>query len=186
MCSTAALAFALLALLALGCAPRPEEPLNVIIVSLDDLRADRLGAYGYARDTSPQIDAFAHEGVVFRDAITQFTSTWHSHRALFSGRYAFRPGDRTFLAEQLRAHGYRTAAFTGGGFLNRKFGLDAGFEVYFDELDHGRLDLILEPALEWLERNRGEPFFLFFHTYEAHCPWAPPEPYRSLFVGEQA
>jgi arylsulfatase len=183
-----AAALALLALctaLVLGWALRPQPPLNLIIVSLDDLRADRLGAYGYARDTTPQIDAFAREGVIFTDAHTQFTSTWHSHRALFSGRYAFRPGDRVFLAELFRAQGYRTAAFTGGGYLNRKFGLDRGFDVYFDEFDYGSLDLILQPVLEWLGQNRNEPFFLFLHTYGIHCPWAPPEPYRSLFVGDR-
>jgi arylsulfatase A-like enzyme len=176
---------ALCAALVLGRALRPQPPLNVIIVSLDDLRADRLGAYGYARDTTPQIDAFAREGVIFTDALTQFTSTWHSHRALFSGRYPFRPGDRVFLAELFRARGYRTAAFTGGGYLNRKFGLDRGFDLYFDAHDYTGLDLTLGPALEWLGQNRNEPFFLFLHTYDIHCPWSPPEPYRSLFVGDR-
>jgi arylsulfatase A-like enzyme len=182
----AALASAALgAALVLGWATRPRAPLNLIILSLDDLRADRLGAYGYARDTTPQIDAFAREGVIFADALTQFTSTWHAHVALFSGRYPFRLGERIFLAERLRAQGYRTAAFTGGGYLNRRFGLDPGFDLYFDARDYAGLDLLLGPALEWLERNRSEPFFLFFHTYDIHCPWAPPEPYRSLFLGDR-
>jgi arylsulfatase A-like enzyme len=176
---------ALCTALALRWALRPPRPLNVIIVSLDDLRADRLGAYGYARDTTPQIDAFAREAVILTDALTQFTSTWHSHRAFFSGRHPFWAGPRVLLAERLRERGYRTAAFTAGGYMNRKFGLSRGFDVYVDEHDYGGLEIVLGPALEWLDANRREPFFLFLHTYDIHCPWAPPEPYRSLFVGDR-
>lgn len=173
------------AALVLGWSLRSQAPLNVLIVSLDDLRADRVGAYGYTRDTTPQLDAFAREGVVFRDAITQFTSTWHSHRSLFSGRYPFWSGPRVFLAERLRERGYRTAAFTAGGYMNRKYGLGRGFDVYVDEHEYGGLDDVLGPALEWLAAHRDEPFFLFLHTYDVHCPWAPPEPYRSLYVGDR-
>ena len=103
-----------------GCASGPPPPVNVIVISLDTLRADRLGAYGYARVTSPRLDAFAERNIVFLNAHTQFTSTHYSHQALFTGRYPFRLGLAPSLAQLLKASGYRTAGFTGGGYVSRE------------------------------------------------------------------
>jgi arylsulfatase A-like enzyme len=146
--------------------PRP----SVVLVSLDTLRADRLGSYGYRRrPTSPHLDAFAASNLRFEQAIAQAPWTKPSHRSLLTGLY---PSDRShrgerFLAVPLLGAGYRTLAATGGGQLDSRFGFGAGFEVYRTE--------------EWLEaperlvervaRETPEPFFLFLHTYATHEPY---------------
>ncbi len=156
---------------------------NVILVSLDTLRADRLGAYGYARETSPAIDALAAESIVFSNAVAQYTVTKTSHRSLFTSRRRYADEDPTW-AEILRERGYRTAAFTGGGFMNRRFGHARGFDLYFDAVRYNGLEDLTPRVLDWLERNRDVPFFLFVHTYDVHCPYAPPEPWFSTFTDD--
>lgn len=167
---------------------------NVVMVSVDTLRADRLGAYGYDRPTSPHLDALARESVVFRDVLAQAPSTASSHRSLFMGRYVseHRNGEIEWptLAGVLREHGWRTAAFVDGGKLTRAFGLDRGFEVYEESGrpeniaagPTGGLPVLAPKALAWLRDHRGERSFLFLHTYEVHCPYVPPEPWKSQFT----
>lgn len=167
---------------------------NVIMISIDTLRSDRLGCYGYTRPTSPNLDAFARANVVFKDVVAQSSSTAPSHAALFSSTYPFQHHrhftEETALAGILRSHGYRTAAFVDGGQMRRVFGLDKGFELY---VDGGNTDKyanvaktrrgirrIKEEAIEWLA-NTHEPFFLFIHCYDVHCPYNPPAPYLAMF-----
>lgn len=165
---------------------RPAPPFNLIIISLDDLRADRVGAYGYGRDTTPNLDAFARTALVFRDTHTQYTSTRDSHRAALSGRYPWR-GWRPLLSELLSEAGYRTAAFTSGGFMNRRWGMAEGFEVYVDRYNYAEAGLTkLWPlARQWLQQEAPRPFYILLHTYDVHCPWDPPPPYRFAFLGER-
>lgn len=167
-----------------GCRAPVCEGCNLVLVSLDTLRADRLGSYGYTRNTSPGIDALADRSFVFLNAIAQFPSTPESHRSLFTGRYAFRGGRAPTLAQILRQQGYRTAGFTGGGFVHRRFGLAGGFEHYYDEVEYNGLRDITPRLLTWLREGRNAPFFLFIHTYDIHCPYTPPEPYFSMFAGD--
>jgi arylsulfatase A-like enzyme len=167
---------------------------NLILFSLDTLRADRLGVYGYNRATSPNIDVFARESVVFLDTLAQAATTAPSHRSLFTGRYVHEHGNKTdgmpVLASLLHSAGYETAAFVDGGQLRPKFGFQAGFEEYYDTGNAhkagaavgGGLREINPRVLDWLKRDRSEPFFLFVHTYDVHCPYTPPEPYFSMFV----
>jgi arylsulfatase A-like enzyme len=177
---------------AVSCARAPGSPPRaVVIVSIDTLRPDHLGCYGYARPTSPQIDRFREEAVLFEEAVAHAPSTLSSHASLLSSllpphhgasvlkRSAVAPGV-TLLAEVLRDAGFATASFNGGGQLHPVWGLDRGFDIYesFAESDGRRLgeDTLrerLDAARGWLESVRNEPFFLFLHTYEVHHPYTP-------------
>jgi arylsulfatase A-like enzyme len=164
-------------------APRKEanRPPNVIWISVDTLRADRLGAYGYTRrPTSPHLDAFAREGVRFAWAISQSPWTRPSHRSMLTGLY---PGAKAGLRSPLvgvplRAAGYRTIAMTGAGQMDSSFGFDLGFEIY------RVFDWIHDPvaALDWIEARSGAPFFAFLHTYETHEPYS----HREMAAGMPA
>lgn len=173
---------------ALGCAP--EKPLrgpwNLLLLSIDTLRADHLGAYGYGPPTSPFIDALAAEGIVFERASAQAPSTLLSHAAMLTSqipqhhrashvRYLPLAEDAVTLAEVLAARGYETVSWNGGGQLDRAFGLAQGFAIY--EKGPDPFEWAVERSQAWLEarRTRGEqrPFFLFLHTYEAHHPYTP-------------
>jgi arylsulfatase A-like enzyme len=182
-CSTGPVVLALLAAAAAGgsgCARAAPQPANVVLLCLDTLRADHLGAYGYERDTSPTIDALAAESVVFERAIAQASSTLPSHRALFQSRLASHTTeDAPVLAEVLARAGFRTAAFTGGGNVSAAFGFARGFEVY-DE-DRGGLPASLPKVEAWLREHAGERFFLFLHTYDIHLPYDPPPPFDTMF-----
>jgi arylsulfatase A-like enzyme len=171
-----------------------------VLVSIDTLRPDHLGCYGYAKPTSPRIDAFRREAVLLREVVAEAPSTLASHASMFTSlrvahhgasiaaESALRPGVVT-LAELLRQAGFATASFNGGGQLHRTFGLDRGFEVYESatdasttiEIGEDTLAQQVERARPWLERVASRPFFLFLHTYEVHHPYTPsPERLRSL------
>ena len=115
---------------------------NVVLVSMDTLRADHTGAYGYGLPTTPQLDLFAQEAVLFEDAVSQSAWTRPAHTSMFTGLYpaehgvismggnAKVPGDLPTLAERMREGGYATAAFTGGANMSARFGFDRGFDLY--------------------------------------------------------
>ncbi len=165
-----------------------------MLVSIDTLRADHLGSYGYARPTSPRLDAFAERGALFRRALSSSSWTLPAHMSLLTGLEPPTHGlvdypsfgklaeEHQTLAEILRERGYRTAAFTGGGWVSEKTGMDAGFDVFESE---GRRFEDTWPLLErWLAARRSEePFFLFWHGFNVHKPYAPPPPYDRLFCG---
>jgi arylsulfatase A-like enzyme len=150
---------------------------NVLLISVDTLRADHLHAYGYDRPTSPNIDRLAREAVLFEQNINTGGGTLPVHVSMFtslpptvhgvwadSGRSLDR--QRITLADQLHAAGYRTGAFTGGGFVSSSFGLAKGFDD-FDELGGG-LRAELPRLYGWLDRHQGGKLFLFLHTYDVH------------------
>ena len=146
-----------------------EPGIDVILISLDTLRADRLGCYGYPIDTSPNLDRFAEQGVRFERAVSQAPWTLPSHRALFSGLYpTARDLDKSpTMAQALRRQGYRTEALTGGGQMDFRMGFAEGFDAY------RVFDWIRNPDWleDWLERSGGRKRFLFLHTYEVHDPY---------------
>jgi len=167
---------------------------NVVLVSIDTLRADRLGAYGHARPTSPTIDQrLAATGVVFERCLSQSPKTTPSHMTMLTSLYpcvhgiplwegagpgpVLNPAVHT-LAEVLKNAGYATGAFTGRGHVHRSRGFGQGFEVYRHRRQYGRepegRSRELGEALEWIGRNRQRKFFLFFHTYAVHDPYLPP------------
>lgn len=157
---------------------------NILLISIDTLRADHLSGYGYARSTSPNMDRLAEQGVLFETAIAQAPWTLPSHMSIFTGLYAsrhrvtapeYRLGQEfTTLAEILGAHGYVTAAFTGGAFVSRRYGYQ-GFDLFKSKEE--RAELTLRKAMDWLRTDSSKPFFLFFHTYEVHSPYDPPAGY---------
>ena len=182
----------------------PSERRNVVFLSIDTLRADRLGCYGAERATSPHLDAFARGAVVFEEAISAAPWTTPAHISLMTGLFpeahgvlaypnpgVLHPGVVT-LAEILSAQGWSTAGFTEGGYAKGATGLDDGFETFpswprddegfvSHELEPSRLAENTERALVWLRDHADEPFFLFFHTYEPHFEYRPPlEEIRSL------
>lgn len=190
-------------LVALGaaCESRSERAPNLVVIALDTLRPDHLGCYGYARDTSPNLDRWAAQSVVFENAqsaapwtapslISLMTSLYPSVHGVASFNDPGQMNERvTTLAEVLAARGYWTAAFTDGGYAKAQFGLGQGFRTY--PLNEGdlpgehasnlrepsRLRPNIDRTLRWLDEVDDEPFFLFFHTYEIHGPYQPPEPY---------
>lgn len=154
---------------------------NLILISLDTLRPDHLGLYGYSRATSPNLDRFAQRAVVFERATAQASSTRPSHQSLFLSKP---PSTAALgglaLAEVLAEQGFRTAAYTGGGNISSKLGFARGFEVY--EENSAGLASELPKAAAWLRTHRDERFFLFLHTYDIHLPYDPPEPHYSMFT----
>ncbi|NQY91474.1 MAG: sulfatase [Deltaproteobacteria bacterium] len=155
---------------------------NVVLVSMDTLRADHTGAYGYGLPTTPQLDLFAQEAVLFEDAVSQSAWTRPAHTSMFTGLYpaehgvismggnAKVPGDLPTLAERMREGGYATAAFTGGANMSARFGFDRGFDLYKSP---GKLmGEGVKPALDWVDSlPAGKPFFLFVHGFEPHRPY---------------
>jgi len=161
---------------------------NVLLISVDTLRADHVGAYGWPRPTTPQIDTLARDGVTFTQAICQNTNTNPSHASILSGLYPRTHGnlDNYFmmidaidlLPEILRRRGYATAAFVSGYTLKEKIcRLDQGFDVYDDEFAgrERRGGQTVDRALAWLRaRDRRTPYFLFVHLFDPHGPYDPP------------
>ena len=186
---------------------RGDGEYNVLLITVDTIRADRLGAYGFEGIDTPIIDSLAARGVTFTRAYSPTPLTLPSHASIFSGTFppyhgvrdngAFAvPAELTLMAEVFQANGFATAAFVGAFVLDSRFGLDQGFESYFDDFELPRQNIIglgtvqrpaeevIDAALEWLEGEGGLPFFLWVHLYDPHTPYAPPEPYRSEYAGK--
>ncbi len=195
--STARLLAPLLCVLSIGCstrAPEADARANVVLISIDTLRADHLGCYGYERATSPNVDAFCRESVVFEKAFAHAPSTLpshasiltslvpHHHGASWENKRAL-PDASTTLSEVLAEAGYSTAAFTGGGQLDPLFGLTQGFDAY-EVLAADDFEATVDRTLEWLDEGGKEPFFLFLHTYQVHHPYDP-APERLAELGHE-
>lgn len=166
----------------------------VVLVSVDTLRADHLGAYGYGPPTSPAIDRFSRTAIVFEQAVAQAPSTLHSHASLLASLLPHHHGaswsrrqplraDVPTLAEALASAGYSTGAFTGGGQVAAEFGLDRGFDVYRVADGPDGLVQVVAAAFEWTDAaiEEGRPFFLFLHTYQVHHPYTPSDEDLSRF-----
>ncbi|MCL4736368.1 MAG: sulfatase-like hydrolase/transferase [Candidatus Omnitrophica bacterium] len=166
---------------------------DVILISIDTLRADAVSLIG-GGDTTPFLDHyFGERGVVFTEAEAPSSWTLPSHASLFLSQYVSRHGvrmhydmispDTQGLAELFSDHGYETAAFVDREFLNYRFGFSQGFKRYDQEAGH--FASILPRCMDWLNRrNRNIPLFLFLHTYDVHDPYTPPEPYRQRYIKE--
>ena len=186
--------------------PRPP---NIILISIDTLRADRLGVHGYERATTPHIDAFAREAVRFSNAVSQAPTTAPAHMSIFTGLMpavhrvsnihagppqALDPGIPT-LTELLRDAGYYTAGFHGGGNIDGSLGFERGFDFYSqDYVSYNWMGAYHDPAdldaiRAWLRiaRGRGKPLFLFLHHYVCHSPYiSAPEAFRDRFLAGRA
>ena len=175
---------------------------NVLLVTIDTLRADRVGAYGKASGLTPTIDRLAREGVRFDNARSHVPLTLPSHVSLLTARIPPRHGVRdngTYrldagqptIATLLHASGYRTAAFVGAFVLDARFGLARGFDLYDDFYGEGtipgrvevverRAEKVTTPAAAWIA-SAATPWFAWVHLYDPHEPYAPPEPYAARF-----
>ncbi len=196
--ATASLAVLLLAAAVGHAAPPP--PVNVVVITLDTLRADRVGAYGYKAAATPNLDRLAAEGVRFERAYTPVPITLPSHAVLFTGTYPMYNGMHDFsgnnlnpqqptLATILKQKGYATGAVLGSAVLDRRFGLNQGFDFYYDHFDFSRLhetnldamerpgNVVTDEALKWLKEHSQKKFFLWMHLYDPHHPYTPPPPY---------
>jgi hypothetical protein len=190
-----------LALCVLGCdreAGGPPAPAagGYILISIDTLRADHLGLYGYQRDTSPFLDALGARSVVFDHAFAQIPGTLPSHMSLFTGLYpeehgvyppdGVLPEGIVSLPELFRRAGYRTAGFTEGGYVAGRYGFARGFEEFSDAHtgEESDVERTLQRGLSFLERHGAEPFFLFLHTYAVHDPYRPPPGYAERYWQE--
>jgi arylsulfatase A-like enzyme/ankyrin repeat protein len=184
----------LLALSACTSESPPTQPAlraNVILISIDTLRADRLGCYGYDRTTSPSIDRFAARGVRFSRAIAESSWTLPSHMTMMTGLHPSAHGvtskakrlspEIPLLAQVLRGAGYRTYAFTGGGLVGRTWGFDRGFERYEDGMARTFENVLAMARLQIESFAPDERYFLFLHAYDVHAPYDTPDPYASLF-----
>ena len=180
--------------------PRP----NVVLVSIDTLRADHLGSYGYERDTSPFLDSLAARGKLFENAFAQASWTLPSHMSLFTSTYpgthrvetsrrALSPAIPT-LTERLRDAGYATAGYVSWIYLKSEYGFGRGFDRYVELLpDESQVDsathhsvraeAFVERSLEWVSETaeardegplRGKPWFLFLHLFDPHMSYEPP------------
>ncbi|MCK9460911.1 MAG: sulfatase-like hydrolase/transferase [Proteobacteria bacterium] len=175
-------------LLALGPQRRP----NVLLISIDTLRADHLGCYGYGVSTSPNVDAFARRSILFETTVAAAPSTEPSHAAIFTSLLPTHHGalfarrskldDRfTTLAELLKHEGYRTMSVNDGGQMDAGWGLAQGFDAYTSLPGLSKLakfSKTVATALRWLDSEEAEsPWFVFLHTYEPHSPYDPGEAY---------
>lgn len=153
---------------------------NVVLISMDTVRADRLGVYGHNLPTSPNVDRLAASSFVFENAISQSAWTLPAHGSMMTGLYPSRLGVTEYpakrglpkvrtLADEFHRAGYATAAFTGGGFVAAHFGFNRGFDVYSS--DGRRFEHNIDEALSWLRQNQQRRFFLFLHGYDAHRPY---------------
>jgi arylsulfatase A-like enzyme len=168
---------------------------SVFLISIDTLRADHLGCYGYSRDTTPRLDEFRRDATLFEQAIAQAPSTLPSHASLFTSLLPAHHGASiaessrldpraVTLAQVLKSAGYETGSFNGGIQLDPIYGLASGFDTYVparpstasahvlvDPVD--RLDHAVSEALSWMRARKEKPLFLFLHTYEIHHPYTP-------------
>jgi arylsulfatase A-like enzyme/Flp pilus assembly protein TadD len=183
---------------------RGDKDWNVILITVDTLRADKIGCYGNAFVRTPTMDAFAARGIRYEHCISQTPLTLPSHTTLLTGTLpAFHgvrdnggfvvPSELVTMAEAFKAKGYDTAAFVAAYVLDSKWGLNQGFDTYFDKFDLSRFEKIslgevqrpanevIDEALGWLEKKKNGKFFAWIHLYDPHTPYAPPEPFKSEY-----
>lgn len=179
--------------------PRPARRPNVLLYVIDTLRADHLGCYGYARDTSPHIDALAADGLLFAPVVAQASWTTPAVASILTGRYpqhhgavsltaGLRPGI-PLLPELLRAQGYATAAFVTNVNVRGEIGFRRGFDEYHYFPERKRRPTLHLPAVElteraaaWIAGQGRAPFFVYVHASDPHAPYAPPAALAARFA----
>ncbi len=175
----------------LACAQQTRPP-NLILVSMDGLRASRAGSYGNPHQPTPTLDRLAADGIRWEYSFSQSNESLFSHAALLSGRHVPElglPDYRTFvvteeavlLGEVLAAYGYATAAFVAGGHVHASYGFEQGFGAFDDSHDFGGFFHKAPQALAWVGERPREPFFLFLHGYDCHRPYFHPGPWYHAF-----
>jgi choline-sulfatase len=188
----------------------PPSQMSVVIITIDTLRADHLACYGDRQIRTPNIDRLAQTSARFTQSFTPVPITLPAHTCLFTGSYPTATGIHDFsgnrlspkfptLASVLRAHGYATAAFVSAAVLDSRFGLNQGFDTYYDHFNYSApnaadLDEVRRSgsqvtglAIDWLRARSvasiRQPFLLWVHLYDCHAPYQPPEPFASRYRG---
>lgn len=191
----------LLVIFSAGCSRAPKT--NVLLITLDTTRADRIGEYGYKKDITPNIDALARQGVLFETALTQVPLTLPSHCTIMTGTAVpyhkvrtngsyFLPEALDTLAEILKRNNYHTSAFISSFTVDSRFGIAQGFDVYNQNLDvrggeikayssERRAEKVYNDFAEWFGKKSDDPFFSWVHFYDPHDPYEPPEPFASKY-----
>jgi arylsulfatase A-like enzyme/Flp pilus assembly protein TadD len=183
----------------------PKGPFNVVLVTLDTTRADRLGCYGFSGVETPNLDALCRDAVVFDNATAVVPLTFPSHSSIFTGLVPphhgvrdnggfFLDEGRTTLAERMRDAGYATGAFIGAWVLESRWGLAQGFQHYDDHFQLSKYkivslgtvqkpgDEVMDEALPWLDGAKSGRYFAWVHLYDPHAPYEPPEPFASRYA----
>jgi len=186
--------------------PLKLEEMNIILITIDTLRADHLECYGYDKVKTPEINRLANEGILFEHNIVQAPLTLPSHASILTGTYPLHHGVRDnggfylsenhlTLAESLKNIGYTTGAFVAAFVLDSHWGLDQGFDYYYDNFDltkyktvsldsvQRRGDEVLAEVYKWVEDQSQQKFFAWIHLYDPHTPYDPPEPYKTEYKG---
>lgn len=157
---------------------------NVILISIDDLRADYLNTYGHKIQSSPNIDKFSKSSMVFENVFAQSSWTLPSHTAMLTGKYPQKLdvevlNDRlpknSSIAELLKSNGYQTAAFTSGAFINEDHGFAQGFDTFEENPTWEDAQILTQKAIPWLTQHQQNKFFLFLHYFHVHDPYSPKE-----------
>jgi arylsulfatase A-like enzyme len=198
-----------LALALLGCHKAPvavQKPDDIILITIDTLRADSVGFAGNTRVKTPFLDRIASEGIVFSNAHAHNVVTLPSHVNILTGLYPYQHGVRDnagfkldakheTAATMLRRSGYVTGAFVGAFPLDSRFGLNQGFDVYDDNYGKGAATLdfviperpagaVLDAATRWWQSNAGKKRFMWVHLYDPHAPYRPPEPFATQYASD--
>jgi choline-sulfatase len=191
----------------LGTLPRgvSRDRLNLVIITLDTTRADRIGAYGAQDVETPAFDRLAADGVLFEQAVSVAPLTLPAHSSIFTGKFPPEHGvrdnggfflgpEQLTLAEVLKARGYRTGGFVAAYVLDSRWGINQGFDTYFDNFDLSKTSSaslgsiqrpgneVVDQALPWIQNASGKPFFAWIHLYDAHSPYRPPEPFATRYA----
>ena len=198
---SSAIPLLLLVILAAPLSSAAKTKPNLLLITIDTLRPDRLGCYGSPFLSTPAVDGLAARGVLFTRAFAHTPMTLPSHANILLGvtppvhgvhdnGHFIVPADRPSLAPHLKSQGYATAAFVGAYPLDARFGLGRGFDVYDDDFGAQNFasrayverpaGAVVERAVAWIERQAG-PWFAWVHCFDPHVPYAPPEPYLSRF-----
>ncbi len=183
------------------------QDLNVLIFTLDTTRADHIGCYGYRQIETPNIDRIADQGVLFKNATSQVPLTLPSHCSIFTGTYPLYHGvrdnggfyldsDKETLSKVLQKSGWTTSAFVGAFVLDSRWGLNQGFDYYYDNFDFAKYKTIsldsvqreggevVKAFSDWFASNSGKKFFSWIHFYDPHTPYEPPEPYKTKYESQ--
>ncbi|NOQ23454.1 MAG: sulfatase-like hydrolase/transferase [Candidatus Aegiribacteria sp.] len=185
-------------LVSLGCSLNRTSLPNIILISIDTLRADHLGCYGYYRNTSPCLDSLAASGTIFMRCQAQAPHTTPAHASIWTGLSVISHGagyhkgsdygldpDLPTIATVLKEKGYNTIGIVNVSILNNDFGFSSGFDYYsWHENGEGRAGIAFNEYLKWLDENVGnpDPVFALIHLYDVHGPYNPPPPYDRTFT----
>jgi arylsulfatase A-like enzyme len=180
--------------------PKKKKGTNIILISIDTLRADHLGCYGYQRETSPAIDSLAEDSSLFFNTFSSSSWTLPAHVSLLTSltcfhhqvNYEYDKMDSSMitLADVLRQKNFYCSAHTGGGFVNAAYGFSKGFDSYGQSAQgiHQKdaSEWIGRSTLKWIDNHKDKDFFLFIHTYQPHNPFSSPPPYNTMFLEENS